>query len=78
MVPWLLFLLGTDQTLRSLCLWEGWDSLEPRVASLIAEDVAHGREPGPQNPYTTRLTGEIEMVDNKIRKCKWSQAKGAG
>eukprot|EP00752_Nemacystus_decipiens_P009479 g8475.t1 len=48
------------QALRSLCLWEGWESLEPRVASAIMGDVSSGMEPGPQSPYETRLTGELK------------------
>ena len=50
---------GSQKSLRSLCLWEGWESLEPRIASAIMEDVSSGSEPGPQSPYETRLTGEV-------------------
>ncbi|CAM9809280.1 unnamed protein product, partial [Ectocarpus fasciculatus] len=48
------------QSLRSLCLWEGWEFLEPRVASAIMDQVSSGKEPGPQSPYETRLTGELK------------------
>ncbi|CAM9939632.1 unnamed protein product, partial [Laminaria digitata] len=48
------------QSLRSLCLWEGWEFLEPQMASAIVNEVAEGREPGPQSPYETRLTGELK------------------
>lgn len=48
------------KALRSLCLWEGWESLEPQVASAIVGEVSSGREPGPQSPYETRLTGEAK------------------
>ena len=50
--------LCRTQSLRSLCLWEGWEFLEPQMASAIVNEVASGREPGPQSPYETRLTGE--------------------
>lgn len=29
------------------------------MASAIVQEVADGREPGPQSPYETRLTGEF-------------------
>lgn len=50
---------AVEQTLRVLCLWEGWDVLEPLVASTISGDVRDQREPGSQSPYETRLTGEM-------------------
>ncbi|CAM9888575.1 unnamed protein product, partial [Ectocarpus sp. 4 AP-2014] len=52
------------QSLRSLCLWEGWESLEPRVASAIMDQVSSGKEPGPQSPYETRLTGELKPSEH--------------
>ena len=47
------------KVLRTLCLWEDWESLEPQVASAILDGISSGEGPGPQSPYETRLTGEI-------------------
>lgn len=57
------------KSLRSLCLWEGWESLEPRVASAILGDVSSGTAPGPQTPYETRLTGKVRQGEEGPTHC---------
>lgn len=61
--PFLPFVFGRrvrPKALRSICLWDGWESLEPRVASAIVGEVSSGSGPEPQSPYETRLTGEVK------------------
>ncbi|CAM9108296.1 unnamed protein product, partial [Scytosiphon promiscuus] len=48
------------QALRSLCLWEGWEYLDARIAAVIAHEVSSGKAPASQNAYETRLTGELK------------------
>eukprot|EP00903_Cladosiphon_okamuranus_P006818 g6643.t4 len=52
-------LCGIFNSIRSLCLWEDWESLEPRVASAILDRVSSGQGSGPQSPYETLFTGEL-------------------
>ena len=62
------------QSLRSLCLWEGWEFLEAQMASAIIDEVASESEPGPQSPYETRLTGECPgwaPASTNIAGCLW-------
>eukprot|EP00752_Nemacystus_decipiens_P012726 g11275.t1 len=53
-------LCGILKSFRPLCLWEGWESLDARVASAIVDGVSSGQGPGPQSPFATLFTGELK------------------
>eukprot|EP00903_Cladosiphon_okamuranus_P011215 g10582.t1 len=48
------------ESLRLLCLWEGWESLEPQVASAILDGGSSGQGSGSHFSYERLFTGELK------------------